>query len=169
MRVNLTKQDILKLLEKQSREFDKRLKKEQERRTKVEEERRARDEIKRARDTEKRARVFDKEMKKLSKKIAEVSGTLGRFVEGLVEPKIIEMFNERNIFVREIYKNVEIYRNGQKEAEIDLLLVNSDYSVAVEAKSTLDVDSVNQHLRSLDRLSVNPIRAIQRFAKFITN
>lgn len=46
-------------------------------------------------------------------------------------------------------------------AEIDLLLVNSIYSVAVEVKTTLTIGNVNDHIKRLERLQANPIRTIK--------
>ncbi|MDX2196147.1 MAG: hypothetical protein NW207_06995 [Cytophagales bacterium] len=38
---------------------------------------------------------------------------------------------------------------GNTLYEIDLLLVNTDYAVAVESKSKLKIDDVNDHLERL--------------------
>jgi hypothetical protein len=64
--------------------------------------------------------------------------------------------------LREIHRNVVIYNDSNEaEAEFDLLLVNSNYSLAVEVKTTLTVEDVNDHLRRLDKLQKFPIRTVR--------
>jgi hypothetical protein len=48
-----------------------------------------------------------------------------------------------------------------EEAEIDLLLINTHYSIAVEIKTTLKVADIDDHLKRLDKLKNNPIRSIK--------
>ena len=108
---------------------------------------------------------LEKEMresrKEFDKKIGKISNTLGSFVEGLVEPKLLELFQKRGIEVTEVHHNVEIHKKGMEEAEIDLLLINSDYSIAVEVKTTLKVSDIDDHLIRLEKLKNNPIRSIK--------
>ncbi|MBA7662873.1 hypothetical protein ES703_70906 [subsurface metagenome] len=112
-------------------------------------------------ETDRQFKETDRKFKETDKKIGEIAGTLGRFVEGLVEPKLLELFKKRGINLTEILHNIEIYRNGQKDTEIDLLLINSDYSIAVEIKTTLTVEGVNEHLKRLDKLKNNPPKYIK--------
>ena len=128
-----------KRFEESRKEFEKRLEKEAEER-------------------EKSKKEFDKRMKKLDGKFGNV---LGAFASGLVEPKLLELFRDRGILVSEIYHNVQIHSKGFDGAEIDLLLANSNYSVAVEVKTTLTVEDVKEHLLRLDKLQKNPIRIVR--------
>jgi hypothetical protein len=112
-------------------------------------------------ETREQFKETDRRFKETDKKIGKIAGTLGRFVEGLVEPKLLELFQNRGIEVTEIHHNVEIHRKGMEEAEIDLLLINSDYSIAVEVKTTLKVSDIDDHLMRLEKLKKNPIRSIK--------
>ncbi|RKX78578.1 MAG: hypothetical protein DRP87_05845 [Spirochaetes bacterium] len=49
---------------------------------------------------------------------------------------------------------------NEKEAEIDLLLVNKEYSLAVETKTTLTVEDIKNYIQRLDKLQKYPIRTI---------
>lgn len=105
---------------------------------------------------------FRKSRKEFDKKIGELTGTLGKFVEGLVKPKLLEMFRQKGIDVTDILHNVEIHdAKGQKETQIDLLLINAAYSIAVEVKTTLNVEGVKEHIKRLDRLQKNPKRYVK--------
>lgn len=144
METTLTYEKILKLFEetdKRRKESDKRF----EERLKKEAEERL------------------KSKKEFDKKIGRLTGILGKFVEGMIEPKILTMFHEKGIYLTEVMKNVQIHNKEtlQKEAEIDLLLVNDVYSVAVEVKTTLITEDVKEHLERLNRLQKNPIRSIK--------
>lgn len=99
----------------------------------------------------------ERQFKETDKKIGRIAGTLGSFVEGLVEPKILELFRQRGIDVTEIYPNIVINKKGLEDVEIDLLLANLNYSIAVEIKTTLRVADVNEHLIRLNKLQKNPI------------
>ncbi len=97
-----------------------------------------------------RFKETDKEIKKLTKNIGGLSGKWGKFVEGLVAPGTIRMFKERGIEVKETYTRADSIRNG-KRMEIDVLAVNEEYVVAIEVKSTLTVEAVNEYLKDLQR------------------
>jgi len=58
------------------------------------------------------------------------------------------MFKERGIEVRETYTRAESHRNG-REMEIDVLVVNEAYVVAIGVKSTLKVEDVDEHIEKL--------------------
>ena len=108
----------------------------------------------------------DKRIEKISqetdKKIAEVSktaklafdsvtaltGKWGRFVEGLIAPGTISMFKERGIEVEKVYQRVKAHKDG-KEIEIDILAINKEYAVLIEAKSTLGIEDIKEHIERL--------------------
>jgi hypothetical protein len=91
----------------------------------------------------------DKKIDRVSQNVDKLTGKWGRFVEGLVAPAIERLFQGRNIEVDKVYHRITAHKNG-KAMEIDLLVTNKEYAVIVEAKSTLGVDDVNEHLQRLD-------------------
>ena len=101
-------------------------------------------------ETDKRFKETDKKIEKLSENIGGLTGKWGKFVEGLVAPGAIRMFKERGIEVKETYTRADSIRNG-KRMEIDVLVVNEEYVIAIEVKSTLTVEAVNEHLKDLQR------------------
>jgi len=60
------------------------------------------------------------------------------------------MFRERGIDVRWTSTRNRVRKDGE-EMEIDVLLENDEYVVAIEVKSTLSVEDVNEHIRKLER------------------
>jgi len=90
----------------------------------------------------------DKKIAEVSKTVAALTGKWGRFVEGLIAPGTISMFKERGIEVEKVYQRVRAHKDG-KEIEIDILAINKEYAVLIEAKSTLGIEDVNEHIERL--------------------
>ena len=101
-------------------------------------------------ETDKRFKETDKKIEKLSENIGGLAGKWGKFVEGLVAPGAIRMFKERGIKVEKISRRVERLKNGKK-MEIDLLVENQEYVLAIEVKSTLNVEEINLHLKDMQK------------------
>lgn len=107
-------------------------------------------------------RKTDKEIKKTNKAVEETSkmvnetskavnrltGKWSLFVEGLIAPAAERLFKEREIEVDKVYQRVKTHRNGDT-MEIDILAVNGQYAVVIEAKSSLSIDDVKEHVERL--------------------
>ncbi|MBF0538023.1 MAG: DUF3782 domain-containing protein [Nitrospirae bacterium] len=77
-----------------------------------------------------------------------LTGKWGNFVVGLVFPATKKMFKERGIDLKKVHRSVQSDIEGAK-MEIDIMGVSSQYIVAIEIKSTLEVNDVNDHLERL--------------------
>jgi hypothetical protein len=103
-------------------------------------------------------RNFEKLNQQLTEKIEKVSTDLGRlgnklgdFIEEMLYPAAVRLFKERGIEVHEVHRNVSAHRNGEG-IEVDLLVVNDTVAIAIECKSTLSIDDVNEHLERMEKL-----------------
>ncbi len=144
MKTELTKQDILELLDRQAKEFHQRL-------------------LESDKSIEKSRKELDESFKKsraeFDKRLGELAGTWGKFVAEMVKPKIIELFKDKGIQIRTTLQNVEGFVDNERYYEIDLLLINSETAVAVEIKSSLSVADVKEHLERLNKIQkVQPER-----------
>ncbi len=90
-------------------------------------------------------------IKETDKKIENLIGRWSLFVEGLVVPAAQKLFRERGIELDQISQRVKVSRNGKEGLEIDVLGVNGEYAVLIEAKSTLEVHDVNEHIERLNK------------------
>jgi hypothetical protein len=72
----------------------------------------------------------------------------GRFVENLVEPAAVRLFQERGIDVKETHKRMKVKR-GELEMEIDIFVVDDSEAVAIEVKSHLTQEAVDEFLADL--------------------
>jgi len=93
----------------------------------------------------------DKKIKQVTESIGRLGNKVGDFVEEMVRPAAVRLFRERGIDVHEVHQNVSSNRHGEG-IEIDLLVVNDGDVIAVECKSSLSVDDINEHLIRLEKL-----------------
>lgn len=112
-------------------------------------------------ETSKRFAETDKQLKLLAKQVAEVTDTLGRFAEEQVRPRILALFREKGIELEETHQRVRVEKEGKYLLEIDLLLVNTIYSVVVEVKNTLRQKDVDEHIERIEKLQETPSRSIK--------
>lgn len=83
--------------------------------------------------------------------IGKLGNRLGEFVEEAVRPAAVRLFRECGIDVHETQRNIKVQRLGES-LELDLLVVNDQDTVAIECKSNLSIDDVNEHLERLAKI-----------------
>ena len=96
-------------------------------------------------------KITAREIKAVNTSIGRLSNRLGEFVEEAVRPSAVRLFRERGIDVHEVHQNVTSDREGSA-FEIDLLVINNQDVVAIECKSNLSIDDVNEHLERLEKI-----------------
>jgi hypothetical protein len=97
----------------------------------------------------------DRKIKQVSEDIGRLGNRLGEYVEEMVRPAAVRLFQQRGIDVHEVHQNIESQRlnKGINEGiEIDLLVVNNEDVIAIECKSNVSIDDVNEHLIRLKKL-----------------
>jgi len=93
----------------------------------------------------------DRKIKQVNESIGRLGNKLGDFVEEMVRPAAVRLFRERGIDVHEVHQNINSQR-GNEGIEIDLLVVNDTDIIAIECKSNLSIDDINDHLQRLEKL-----------------
>ena len=96
------------------------------------------------------AREAELRFKKLEKNLGRLGNRLGEFVEEMVRPAVLRLFQKWGLDVHSLFHDVSI--KGEHALEIDLLAVNDGDLVAVECKSKLTCEDVDAHLQRLLRL-----------------
>jgi hypothetical protein len=169
----VTIEDIYQLFRASAQEFDRRLRESDHRRaemerilaeSKLESDRRAAEAEQRLKETE---RIFaesklesDRTMAELKRTVERTSRAVdslttrwGRFVEELVEPAVLRLFQEKGIDIKEVYPRARVKRQGIA-MEIDILAVDDTELVLVECKSRLSKDDVDEFLEKLTRFKI---------------
>ena len=103
-------------------------------------------------ETDKRFKETDKTIKETSRAVYDLTGKWSKFVEGLIAPSVERLFKERGIEVDKVYQRVKTHRDGEG-MEIDILAINGEYAVLIEAKSTLKVADIDDHLDRLEKFT----------------
>ena len=101
-------------------------------------------------ETDRKIQETDQIVKNLSKQFGDLGNRLGEFVEHMVSPALIRLFQAQGLEVHEVYHNVTSRRKGA--LEIDLLVVNEKTLVAVECKSKLVERHVDEHVARMDKI-----------------
>ncbi len=91
---------------------------------------------------------IDRLFKETDKKIGQFGNRLGEFVQEMVRPAVVRLFRDRGIEVHQVMRNIEAF-NDEDAIEVDLLVINQQQAIAVECKSHLSVEDVNEHLARL--------------------
>ena len=143
-----TYDDILRLFQETSLKFQ-------------ETDRRFQETDRKMRDTDRKMQDTDRRIKEMSASVGRLGNRLGEFVEDAVRPAAVRLFKARGIEVHEVQQNVSVQR-GEEGIEIDLMVVNDTEAVAVECKSNLKTDDVDEHLERLAKLK----RLLPRYAGF---
>ena len=93
----------------------------------------------------------DRKIKKMANTVDKLGNRLGDYIEDAVRSVAVRLFRERGIEVHEVHQNITAQR-ANEGIEVDLLVVNDTDVIAIECKSLLSVDDVNEHRERLDKL-----------------
>lgn len=95
-------------------------------------------------------RETDRQIRELKRQLGGLGNRLGQFVQDMVEPAVVRLFQTQGIPVHRVYPNAQAKDDaGQTVMEIDLLVIDGDHAIAVECKSRLTTDDVDEHLERL--------------------
>ena len=135
-----------------SKEEDERRKAEDERR-KAEDERRKQEADRTMEELKQGIAKLEKTVERTSKAVDSLTTRWGRFVEELVEPAVITLFQAKGIDVKEVYPRARSKRYATP-MEIDILAVDETELVLVECKSRLSKDDVDEFLEKLPQFKL---------------
>jgi hypothetical protein len=136
-----TQKETERLLKESSQETERLLKESSQ-----ETERRFQEGERRLQETE---RVLKESSQRVDEQMGKWGNRLGEFVEWQVRPAVVKLFQEWGIDVTELQSNISVARGAEEGIEIDLLAVNGTQAVAVEVKSRLTQQDVDEHLERL--------------------
>ena len=103
-------------------------------------------------ETDQKFQETDRLLKEVTRSIGQLGNRLGEFVEEMVKPALVRLFQARGLQVHRTMQNLVCRDDaGQYRAQVDLLVVDGDTAIAVECKSNLSVEDVDEHLDRLAR------------------
>jgi len=150
--------DIYKLFEKTEAQFAESQKEAERRNAKAD---RLSAEAERREEANRSMEELKKQVQETTKAVNNLTTPLCHFIEEMVEPAVVRLFLERGIDVTQTMSRLKSQRPGAA-MEIDIVAVNGSELVAVERKSRLSKDDVNDFLTRLQRFKV----AFPQFREF---
>jgi hypothetical protein len=107
----------------------------------------------RAAETDRKFRETDRQIKEMSRKIGDLGGRFGDLIEHIIAPNLIEKFNRLGFMFGKMGTDV-LFKDpaGKTLAEVDILLENGDIVMAVEVKSKLRIEYINDHISRMNKL-----------------
>jgi hypothetical protein len=95
----------------------------------------------------------DRRIQETGRLIGNLGNRLGEVIEHIMSPKLHEKFEDLGLRFTRTSRNHELKnRNKNKLAEIDILLENSEYAMAVEVKTRLTTEDIKDHVKRLEIL-----------------
>jgi hypothetical protein len=104
-------------------------------------------------ETDRRLEKLDRTLAEATRAVNALTTRWGRFVEELVEPAVVKLFQERGIDVKEKHPRVSVTRKDIA-MEIDILAVDTTDVVLVECKSKLSKDDVDEFIEKLQNFKI---------------
>ncbi len=141
----VTIEDIYELFRRSQAEADERF-----RRSQAEADRRAAEADRRAAEADQRLNRLEQIAADNSFDMAGLTTHWDQFMDNLVGPAMVRLFQERGIEVQETSRRLKSQRPGAA-LEIDILAVNGDVAVAIEVKSRLSRQDVEDFLARLPK------------------
>jgi ElaB/YqjD/DUF883 family membrane-anchored ribosome-binding protein len=101
-------------------------------------------------DLEKRFNDTDRFLKKMSRDMGGLHRSLGELVEVLIAGRLWEKFAGYPYNLKQAYSRIPVYDgNGSPRTEIDILLADTEWVMAVEVKRRLAKEDVDYHLKRM--------------------
>ena len=110
-------------------------------------------EAERRKEAERTMEELKKQVRETTKAVNNLTTPLCHFIEEMVEPAVMSLFQKRGIDVTQTMSRLKSQRHGAA-MEIDIVAVNGSELVAVECKSRLSKDDVNDFVTRLQRFKV---------------
>ena len=101
-------------------------------------------------ETNQKMRETDRKLKEVTTAIGRLGNRLGEFVEEMVRPSVVRLFQQRGIAIPQVFRGAYAERDGDA-MEIGLLVGDDLDAVLVEVKSELKADDVKDHVSRLER------------------
>jgi hypothetical protein len=108
---------------------------------------------KRGADIDARLDKAARDIENLNKNLGGLSGRVGEIMETLLAARLWEKFGAYPYGFKRAYQRVGIYDGDHKLTDLDILLSNGEYAMAVEVKNTLNRKfDVNDHVERMEKL-----------------
>ncbi|MDR0551787.1 MAG: hypothetical protein LBG72_07190, partial [Spirochaetaceae bacterium] len=107
------------------------------------------------RETEQALKETQIVMKRLAKNVGGLNQSIGELIEILIAAHLWEKFPEYDL--QRAYRRLPVYdENNIAKSEVDILLVNTEWAMAVEVKRQADAEDIKEHIERMKRILKYP-------------
>jgi hypothetical protein len=103
-------------------------------------------------ETDRQMKETDRKMKETDRKMGDLGNRFGELAEHLVAPNIMEKFNALGYDFDDISTGRRVKCPNGDSMEVDILLENETYSIAVEVKAKAKDQDIDHHIKRLEFL-----------------
>ncbi|MDR1375930.1 MAG: hypothetical protein LBJ22_00345 [Synergistaceae bacterium] len=109
-------------------------------------------------ETDRQMKETDRKIDKLSKNIGGLNNSFGALIENLISARLWEKFASYPYNLQRAYQRVKLYSDDNRVlTDIDILLSDGAYAMAVEVKEKLDRrDDVEHHVKRMELIKKYP-------------
>ncbi|WP_026099666.1 DUF3782 domain-containing protein [Prochlorothrix hollandica] len=104
-------------------------------------------------ENDRRAVENEQIIKEMRQTVNSLTSRWGRFVENIVAPAVLRLFQEKGFQVQEVHQRMRSGR-GSRNLEIDIFVVDNDVAIVVEVKSRLTQNEIRQVLNTLSQFKI---------------
>jgi len=106
----------------------------------------------RSKEAERKSEKVWAQIERTSKEVSALGSRVGEIVENMVGGDIVEQFQALGYAVTGYSRNKVFGIKGKgDDGEIDLFLEDGDVAILVEARTTLKIDDVKEHIEKLEK------------------
>jgi len=117
-------------------------------------------------ETDRKMKETDKQIDKLSKNVGGLGNSIGNVIETLFAAHLWEQFPEYDL--RMLYRDINLYDENRKQiTQIDILLVDTEWVMAVEVKYNGKMKDIDEHKVRMERIRKYPTPLIPPQAKIL--
>ena len=104
-------------------------------------------------ETDRQMKETDRQIQEYNKRFGEFYNRFGEVIEYMVAPNLCEKFREMGLIFPKANNNTKVkdYDNDI-HFEIDVMLENGEKAMLVEIKTKLTTESVNDHIKRLEKM-----------------
>jgi len=105
-----------------------------------------------------RQKKTDRQIDRLTKNVGGLNNSMGELIETLIAARLWEKFSDYPYDLKRAYQRVPVFNeNNQILTDIDILLSNTEWVMAVEVKRELNrTDEVDRHVKRMERIRKYP-------------
>ena len=148
-----SREEYDRLMKERREEFDRSMKERRE-----EDDRRAQEAERRSQEADRRIQKLEEQIEKTSKIVGGLGNSIGELIETLFAARLWEKFSSYNYNFKRVYQLMPVYETNSSRmlTDIDILLSDSEWAMAVEVKRRMVKEDVIDHIERMDRILKHP-------------